>query len=204
MVRRDLLPRGIRDQRVITAMTTIPRECFVEAGIPLEEVYADGPLAIGLGQTISQPYMVALMAELLQLTGRETVLEIGTGSGYGAAILSRLAERVVTIERHRELLEKASGKWQSLGLCNIFGQLADGSQGWSGESPYGAICVTAAALRVPGPLLDQILPGGRMVIPLGSRSVQSLCVIHLEASGQYREEQVCGCRFVPLIGREGW
>lgn len=204
MVRGQLAPRGIGDSRVLAAMGEIPREVFAGSG-NRSRAYDDGPLPIGEGQTISQPFMVASMSELLELTGMETVLEIGAGSGYGAAILSRLAKRVVAVERLPGLLETARARWAALGLENIEGVAGDGTLGWREGGPYHAISVTAAAPRVPPSLVDQLIPErGRMVIPVGDRFLQTLQVVRLGRDGQIRTEKQYGCAFVPLLGEEGW
>ena len=204
MVREQLLPRGIRDPRVLAAMAEVPRELFAP-GFQPEQAYRDGPLPIGAGQTISQPYMVAVMAELLELDGSETVLEVGAGSGYGAAILSRLARRVVAVERIAALLEQARERWRSLGLDNIEGVLGDGTLGWKPAAPYDGISVTAASPRIPPTLLDQLRDvTGRMVIPVGNRLQQMLAVVRRGADGHVQVDDRFACVFVPLIGQEGW
>ncbi|MBF0425625.1 MAG: protein-L-isoaspartate(D-aspartate) O-methyltransferase [Magnetococcales bacterium] len=205
MVMQQLVPREIRDPRVLLAMARVPRECFVPAHLA-DHAYDDSPLPIGAGQTISQPYMVAVMAELLSLTGTETVLEIGAGSGYSAAILAQLAQRVVTVERIPELLEQARRVWQALGLTNIEGMVGDGTLGAPERAPFAAISVTAGAPPEPPPsLIDQLLPGvGRMVIPAGSRGLQTLYLVHRDAEGQVSREGKLACIFVPLLGAEGW
>lgn len=204
MVSSQLVPRGISDVRVLKAMETIPRERFVPYAMgPF--AYWDGPLAIGHGQTISQPYMVAVMAEALSLTGTECVLEVGAGSGYGAAILSCLARQVIAVERIPELLDLARERWSSLGLDNIIGVSGDGSLGVETHAPYDGISVTAAAPRVPPTLLAQLRPEtGRMTIPIGERGMQQLCLVRRpEVDGMSIVPQF-SCMFVPLIGQEGW
>ena len=193
----------IRDERVLAAMSRIPRERFV----PREErdlAYEDRPLPIGFEQTISQPFIVALMSQELELTGNEKVLEIGTGSGYQAAILAELARRVITVERLPVLAETASSLLTSLGYTNIIVHVAkEDSLGWPEEAPYDAIIATAAAPRVPPDLLAQLAIGGRMVIPVGSRYVQELYKITRKRK-KYMQRDLGGCRFVSLVGKGAW
>jgi protein-L-isoaspartate(D-aspartate) O-methyltransferase len=198
----EQLSTEIRDQRVLAAMRHIPRELF----IPPESrhlAYADKPLPIGYEQTISQPFIIALMTEALELTGREKVLEIGTGSGYQAAILAELAGKVVTTERVKPLAEMAKILLDRLGYSNIEIHLAEETLGWRRQAPYDAIIVTAAAPKVPPELIAQLAIGGRLVIPVGSRDVQELCKI---SRGRKKNKVVNlgGCRFVSLIGRGAW
>ena len=201
MVANQLVSRGIRDPRVLDAMARVPRHLFVPAeAVPL--AYADRALPIGHGQTISQPYMVAVMTEALTLRGGERVLEIGTGSGYQAAILAELARDVVTIERRPELAEAARTRLASLGYKNITVVVADGTAGEAGI-PYDAILVTAGAPRVPASLRAQLADGGRLVIPIGTHGQQDLTVI-ARSGGVFVESVHEGCVFVPLVGREGW
>lgn len=204
MVERQLIPRGIHDSRVLEAMARIPREAFLPPSAR-HLAYEDGPLPIGLGQTISQPYMVAVMAQSLNLQGGEQVLEVGTGSGYGAAVLALLAARVITLERLPELLESAQARWRALGLEPIEGHVSDGTLGWPQGAPFEAICVTAAAPRIPAPLLAQLRRGeGRLVIPVGGRHLQQLQVALRPRSGPIRITDLFPCVFVPLIGEAGW
>jgi protein-L-isoaspartate(D-aspartate) O-methyltransferase len=192
----------IRDKRVLAAMRAIPRELFV----PPESrhlAYADKPLPIGYGQTISQPFIIALMTEALELKGKEKVLEIGTGSGYQAAILAELAEKVITTERVKPLAEMAKILLDRLGYTNIEVHLAEETLGWRREAPYDAIMVTAAAPKVPPELIAQLAIGGRLVIPVGSRFVQELCKIS-RGRKKNKIENLGGCRFVSLIGRGAW
>ncbi len=201
MVADQLVGRGIRDPRVLDAMARVPRHLFVPAeAVPL--AYADRALPIGHGQTISQPYMVAVMTEALALSGRERVLEVGTGSGYQAAILAELARDVVTIERRPELAEAARTRLASLGYKNITVVVADGTAGEAGI-PYDAILVTAGAPRVPESLKAQLAEGGRLVIPIGSYGQQDLTVV-ARTGGVFVESVHESCVFVPLVGREGW
>jgi protein-L-isoaspartate(D-aspartate) O-methyltransferase len=196
------LSTEIRDKRALAAMGTIPRELFV----PPERrnlAYADKPLPIGYGQTISQPFIIALMTEALELKGKEKVLEIGTGSGYQAAILAELAEKVITTERVKPLAEMAKILLDRLGYTNIEVHLAEETLGWRREAPYDAIIVTAAAPKVPPELIAQLAIGGRLVIPVGSRFVQELCKIS-RGRKKNKIENLGGCRFVSLIGRGAW
>jgi len=198
----EQLSTEIKDQRVLAAMRHIPRELFT----PPESrhlAYADKPLPIGYEQTISQPFIIALMTEALELTGREKVLEIGTGSGYQAAILAELAGKVITTERVKPLAEMAKILLDKLGYTNIEVQLAEETLGWRRQAPYDAIMVTAAAPKVPPELIAQLAIGGRLVIPVGSRQVQELCKI---SRGKKKNKVVNlgGCRFVSLIGRGAW
>ena len=192
----------IKDKRVLAAMSRIPRERFV----PPENrhlAYEDMPLPIGLGQTISQPFIIALMTEALELTGKEKVLEIGTGSGYQAVILAELAQLVVTVERLPTLAEAAKKVLESLGYGNIEIHLSEETLGWPEEAPYDAIMVTAGAPRVPNDLLAQLAIGGRLVIPVGSRYLQELYKITRQRK-KNKVQNLGGCRFVSLIGKSAW
>ena len=203
MVDRQLRKRGIRDPRVLDAMLTIPREEFVPHECRVCS-YQDEPLQIGYGQTISQPYMTALMAELLELTGAETVLDVGGGSGYHAAVLGRLAARVVSIEIIPALARQAEQNLSRTSLgANVEVVCGDGSQGWTGAAPYAGISVAAAAPDIPEPLLAQLADPGRLVIPVGDRFDQELRVI-VKSEGATHERFATFCRFVPLRGDGGW
>ena len=196
------LSSEIRDERVLAAMARIPRERFV----PPEEqglAYEDIPLPIGLDQTISQPFIIALMTEALELTGSEKVLEVGTGSGYQAAILAELARLVITVERLPTLTEGAKRVLDSLGYTNVVVHLAEKTLGWQAEAPYDAIMVTAGAPRVPVDLLAQLAIGGRLVIPIGSRYVQELYKVTKRRKKNI-VQNLGGCRFVSLIGEAAW
>jgi protein-L-isoaspartate(D-aspartate) O-methyltransferase len=196
------LSTEIKDKRVLEAMARIPRELFV----PLESrhmAYEDMPLPIGLGQTISQPFIIALMTEALELTGKEKVLEIGTGSGYQAAILAELAHLVITVERLPSLAEAAKKVLNSLGYKNVEIHLAEEALGWPKEAPYDAMMVTAAAPKVPADLLAQLAIGGRGVIPVGSRYLQELYKI-TRRQKKNKVQNLGGCRFVSLIGKGAW
>ncbi len=197
MVEHQIAARGIRDPRVLEAMRTVPRHLFVP---PAEEAFAyeDRPLPIGSGQTISQPYVVAFMAEQLRLTGKERVLEIGTGSGYSTAILAAVATKVFSIEIRPELAREAKERLERLGVKNVELKAADGYRGWPEEAPFDAILVTAAPEKIPPPLLEQLAPEGRMVIPVGA-FYQELKVIKRQGGG-YSEKSVLPVRFVPFVG----
>jgi protein-L-isoaspartate(D-aspartate) O-methyltransferase len=203
MVREQLEAREVRDPRVLDAMRRVPRHLFVP-DIPPELAYADHPQPIGEEQTISQPLMVALMTEALDLWGDEKVLEIGTGSGYQTAILAELCASVVSIERHASLADRARCVLESLGYRNISVYAADGTLGWPDEAPFPRILVTAGAPRVPRSLLDQLDAGGLLVAPIGDRFTQELVAVHKDAGGVLRSVNHGACTFVPLVGREGW
>jgi protein-L-isoaspartate(D-aspartate) O-methyltransferase len=202
MVRTQLLPRGIRDQGVLESMRKVPRHLFVGEDLR-EEAYDDHPIPIGHRQTISQPYIVALMTEALELTGPEKTLEIGTGSGYQTAVLAELSKEVYTVERIPELLERAEAVLAGLGYTNIHLKAFDGTLGWDEHMPYDAIMVTAGAPSVPKPLREQLAQGGRMVIPVGDRHSQELVKIR-RSGDRFDESRLGGCRFVDLIGLHGW
>jgi len=192
----------IRDKRVLDAMSRIPRELFVPEGVR-HQAYEDKPLPIGYEQTISQPYIIALMTEALEIQGTEKVLELGTGSGYQTAILAELAKEVISIERVPELAESARAVLDNLGYRNIHIHIAGESLGRKQDAPYDAIMVTAGAPRVPDDLVAQLANGGRMIIPVGTRYMQELCKIT-----KYRDkttvQNLGGCRFVSLIGKDAW
>lgn len=202
MVEDQVMARGIKDRRVIEAMMRVPRHLFVEEALQ-GQAYSDRPLPIGDKQTISQPYMVALMTEALTLTGREKVLEIGTGSGYQTAVLAECAAKVFSVERIRTLAIRARELLLDLGYSNIEVKFSDGTVGWMDESPFDAIMVTAGAPTIPQPLIDQLKVGGRMSIPVGESHVQDLIRITRTEDG-IKKEDFGGCRFVRLIGKYGW
>lgn len=202
MVDYQLRRRGIKDERVLQAFLKVPRHKFVRPQ-DIWHAYEDYPLSIGYGQTISQPYMVAIMTELLELKGDERVLEIGTGSGYQAAILAELAKEVFTIERIPELARKAEAVLQELGYTNVKVIIGDGTKGLPEYAPYDAIIVTAAAPRPPQPLLEQLKDGGRLVVPVGTRKLQDLLRI-TRIGSEFKTENFGPCLFVPLIGEVGW
>jgi protein-L-isoaspartate(D-aspartate) O-methyltransferase len=203
MVETQIVARGISDRRVIEAMMKVPRHIFVEEAMSAQ-TYSDSPLPIGEKQTISQPYMVALMTELLQLTGTEKVLEIGTGSGYQAAILATIANRVYTVERLRSLALRARKALDSIGLLNVNIKIGDGTSGWETEAPFDAILVTAGAPDIPEVLIEQLTTGGRLVIPIGSQTEQRLVKVTKREDGSIYRETSVACRFVKLIGEFGW
>jgi len=202
MLEGQLIKRGIRDVRVLGAMQKVPRHRFVEEALQ-EQAYGDHALPIGERQTISQPYMVGLMTEALRLEGHSKVLEIGTGSGYQTAVLAELAHSIYSVERIRPLLDQAHALFKRLDYHNIHLRLSDGSLGWDAEAPFDAILVTAGAPEIPAPLLAQLKPGGRMVIPVGSRSSQALKQVVKEEEGLL-ETTLTPCVFVPLLGECAW
>ena len=202
MIEEQIISRGIKDIRVIDAMRKIPRHIFVSKEFEAE-AYSDGPTSIGYEQTISQPYIVALMSEALELKGEEKVLEIGTGSGYQAAILSLLAKDIYTMEIIPALAASSSVLFEELELKNIRVIVGDGSGGYEPSAPYDAIIVTAAAPELPPPLLNQLTDGGRLVIPIGEEESQILYKVTKEGLS-YKKEELCPCRFVNLVGRYGF
>jgi protein-L-isoaspartate(D-aspartate) O-methyltransferase len=202
MVEEQIVSRGIKDPRLIAAMKKIPRHLFVEEALQ-SQAYTDHPLPIGEKQTISQPYMVALMTEALLLTGRERVLEIGTGSGYQTAILAELSEKVFSVERIRPLAIRARKLLYELGYFNVEIKIFDGTFGWMEESPFDAILVTAGSPDIPETLIDQLAMGGKLVIPVGDVFVQDLFRV-TKTEGGVKKEDLGGCRFVKLIGKYGW
>ncbi len=204
MVRSQIEARGMHDARVLAAMRAVPRERFVQRGWE-SEAYDDHPLPIAAGQTISQPYIVAFMSEALQLRGDERVLEIGSGSGYAAAVLGRLAKEVHTVEHHAVLAEGARAALAALGIANVQVHHADGTLGWPAAAPYDAIVVTAAGPQVPPALMEQLAPGGRLVMPIGERDGAQWLVRLTRRSEQHTgREELMGVRFVPLTGAQGW
>ena len=202
MVEHHLRGRGIRDERVLETMGRIPREDFVSVKYAAQS-YDDNPLPIGIGQTISQPYIVALMTQCLALSGNEEVLEIGTGSGYQTAILAALAKKVYTLERFHELSESAQTVLAKLRIENIEYAIGDGSCGWPGEKQFDRIIITAAVPRIPEPLENQLKEGGLLVAPVGGQWTQDLIVAE-KKNGRLQQETICGCRFVKLIGKYGF
>jgi protein-L-isoaspartate(D-aspartate) O-methyltransferase len=204
MVERQLKARGVKDPAVLEAMRAVPRERFVPPELA-GHACDDNPLPIGEGQTISQPYMVAYMTEALEPTPTTRVLEIGTGSGYAAAVLSRVVAEVYTVERIAVLAEAARKRLASLGYDNVHVHLGDGSLGWPENAPYDAIVVTAGAPDVPKPLLDQLTVGGRLVVPVGpDPRLQTLVRVRRVAENEFFREDHFGVMFVPLIGDAGW
>jgi len=202
MIKQQLLPRGIGDHKVLKAFGDVERHCFVPP-VSLADAYEDYPLSIGYGQTISQPYIVALMTQSLQLKGGEKVLEIGTGSGYQAAILAELCDQVYTVEREENLFTQAEKTLLEQGYKNIKFRCGDGTKGWEEEAPFEGIIVTAGAPSVPQALKEQLAEGGRLVIPVGTMYGQMLKVIEKKGNN-FCQEDICGCVFVPLIGEDGW
>jgi protein-L-isoaspartate(D-aspartate) O-methyltransferase len=203
MVEEQLRGRGIHDERVLRAMRTVPRHLFVDAAVR-SRAYEDSPLPIDSSQTISQPYMVALMVELLELRGNERVLEVGTGSGYQAAVLAELVAEVYTIERIPELAVRARERLESLGYGNrVHICTADGAQGWPEAAPFHGILVAAATREVPRPLIEQLAPNGALVLPLGEADLQGLARIRRGRDG-LQVDYFGECRFVKLIGPYGW
>ncbi len=205
MVETQIRARSISDPRVLKVMETIPRHLFVDEGL-IDQAYSDNPLPIGEKQTISQPYIVALMTQALELKGRERVLEIGTGSGYQTAILAKLVDRVFSIERVAALATRARKILDRLNCYNVAIRVGDGSYGWREEAPFDAIITTAGAPKVPQYLVEQLAPGGRLIIPVGSREVQTLYKFTRSAENpdKIEKEDLGGCRFVSLIGESGW
>lgn len=197
------MARGISSPQLIETLLTIPRHLFVQEAMA-DQAYNDTALPIGEKQTISQPYMVALMTELLELKAQDHVLEIGTGSGYQTAVLASLCRRVWTIERIRPLAMQARKALDALHLLNVNIKVGDGTLGWPEEAPFDAILVTAGAPAVPEALAQQLAPGGRLVIPVGNETSQTILRIRKEADGSLTSETGVGCRFVPLIGQQGW
>jgi len=202
MVATQLVRRGIKDESVLRAMREVPRHLFVAPGME-SRAYGDHALPIGEGQTISQPFMVALMTQALKLTGRERVLEIGTGSGYQTAILSRLAEQVFSIERVEGLAARARTVLEGLGASNVAICVGDGTIGWKEFEPYDRIIVTAGAPEVPPSLEEQLGDPGIMAVPVGSHGLQQLRIV-VKSQGEVSVRDVGGCVFVPLVGKEGW
>ena len=204
MVDRQIAARGVRDRRVLEAMEAVPREAFVPEWLA-GAAYDDGPLPIGEAQTISQPYVVALMAAALEIGPDDRVLEIGAGSGYAAAVLARLAATVWTVERHASLAREARERLARLGYSNVHVVEGDGTLGWPVSAPYDAIVVAAGGPEVPRALLDQLARDGRLVIPIGpDPRTQSLVRMRRRADGAYTRENLGDVRFVPLIGAQGW
>ena len=205
MVETQIEARGISDARVLRAMDVIPRHLFVDEGL-IEQAYNDSPLPIGEHQTISQPYIVALMTQALELKGRERVLEIGTGCGYQTAVLASLADRVFSVERIASLAASARRILDKLNFFNVAIRVGDGSYGWREEAPFDAIITTAGAPEIPQYLVEQLAAGGRMVVPVGGRDVQTLYKLTRSAENpqEIKKEDLGGCRFVSLIGESGW
>jgi len=202
MVKEQLINRGITDDRVLKAMGTVPRHLFIDQAF-WPRAYGDHPLPIGNNQTISQPYMVALMSQELKLPEGKKVLEIGTGSGYQAAILAVMGYEVYTIERYEELTQKAKNSMKKLSILTVHFKVGDGSVGWNEESPFDGIIVTAGAPSVPDELIAQLSVGGRVIIPVGGKDIQRLVTIE-KGEKLIEKWDICGCAFVPLVGHCGW
>jgi protein-L-isoaspartate(D-aspartate) O-methyltransferase len=203
MVQEQVIARGVSDQRVIDAMLRVPRHLFVPEALAAQ-AYSDFPLPIGERQTISQPYMVGAMSEALQLKGGEKVLEIGTGSGYQAAVLALLARQVFSLERIPLLARQARRTLDACGFARVNVRVTDGTFGWEDEAPFDGIVVTAGAPAIPQSYRNQLAIGGRLVIPVGDRVSQVLVRVTRLSEKSFREERLFGCRFVPLIGDHGW
>ena len=203
MVRDHIAARGVKDERVLAAMRKVPRHLFVKDHLR-SQAYGDHALPIGAAQTISQPYIVARMTELLEVAAEHSVLEIGTGSGYQTAILAQLARWVYSLERIAELAQQAIPRMRQLGLANVKVQVFDGTVGWSEWAPYDRILVAAGAPKVPEPLLDQLAPGGVLLIPEGQLNAQRLVIYRKSARGELRRRESEDVAFVPLVGRHGW
>ena len=200
MVRYQIEDRNVRDQGVLAAMRTVPRHEFVPERYQ-DQAYNDYPLPIGLGQTISQPYIVAFMTELLKLKPEDRVFELGTGSGYQAAVASKMAGSVYTMEIYRDLADSARERLEALEYKNVHSRYGDGYFGWKEKAPFDAMIVTAAADHIPPPLIEQLKPGGRLIIPLGSPfSIQQLVLVTKDLKGKVSERPVIAVRFVPLLG----
>jgi protein-L-isoaspartate(D-aspartate) O-methyltransferase len=204
MVDTQLAARGVRDRAVLDAMGAVPREAFVPAGLE-GEAYGDGPLPIGENQTISQPYVVALMAEAVSPTPADRALEIGTGSGYAAAVLASIVAEVYSVERLAALAESAARRLADLGYANVHVRCGDGTLGWPEHAPYQVIVVTAGGPAIPPALRDQLAPGGRLVMPVGGEPrFQRLVLLRRDGAGGLTEEDLGPVAFVPLIGEQGW
>jgi protein-L-isoaspartate(D-aspartate) O-methyltransferase len=203
MVEAQLITRGLRDKGVLQSMMEVPRHCFIPSHLQ-SHAYDDRPLPIGEGQTISQPYIVALMADALELDSEDRVLEIGTGSGYAAAVLSRIVSKVYTVERYSRLAEEAIARFCMLGYDNIKVMVGDGTKGWPEEAPFDGIQVTAGAPEVPQAFFEQLRSGGKLVIPVGGMGFQELLRLEKNPDGIMTRENLCAVRFVPLVGVEGW
>jgi protein-L-isoaspartate(D-aspartate) O-methyltransferase len=199
----DLVRKGIRDKAVLQAMRTVPRELFVPQE-HLEHAYHDGPIPLPSEQTISQPYVVALMLSTLKLQPHFKVLEVGTGSGYAAAVLSKLVQQVHTVERQAQLVAYAQARLHDAGYANIAVHLGDGTLGWPSAAPYDAIIVAAGGPTVPPSLREQLGENGRLIMPVGSQQKQKLQLVWRKANGRFGQKTLSPVRFVPLIGSEGW
>ena len=202
MVETQIAARGVHDERVLDAMRKVPRHLFVDEALR-DQAYSDHPLPIAEKQTISQPYIVALMTESLELAGTEKVLEIGTGSGYQSAILAELADRVFSVERYPDLGYRANAILRKLGYKNVIVRVGDGSLGWVDDAPFDGVIVTAGTPKIPQPLIDQLAMGGRLVVPVGDRFAQDLILVRRAPEG-IKKTNLGGVRFVDLVGKWGW
>lgn len=202
MVCEQLIPRGIKEQKVLDTFRKVERHKFIPENLE-NSAYADFPVPIGEGQTISQPYIVALMTESLNLNAQDKVLEIGTGSGYQTAILAELAKEVYSIERHEALAKKAEGILNALGYTNIKIKVGDGTLGWEEFAPFEKVIITAASPCLPLPLTEQLKENGKIVLPLGENFSQVLTLVE-KKKGKLESVNICGCVFVPLVGKYGW
>jgi protein-L-isoaspartate(D-aspartate) O-methyltransferase len=203
MVRRQIEARGVSDPATLSALRKVPRHLFVSEAL-MDQAYGDHPLPIGEQQTISQPFIVAEMTQAMSLTREDRVLEIGTGSGYQAAVLAQIVYKVYTIERIHSLYINARRLFDRLRYHNIITRYADGTTGWKEEAPFDAIIVTAGAPRIPETLVAQLAPGGRMVVPVGDQHTQELVRITRDPNGDVHQKNLGGCRFVKLVGEHGW
>jgi len=202
MVQEQLMPRGIKDPRVLEVFSKVERHKFIPDDFRSSS-YADYPVSIGEGQTISQPFIVALMTQSLGVNPEDKILEIGTGSGYQAAILAELAKEVYTIERVESLAKRSEALLKDLGYHNISIRVDDGTLGWKEKEPFSKIIITAASPRIPLPLTEQLVEGGKLILPLGEAFSQVLTLVEKKA-GRLYQQQICGCVFVPLVGKYGW
>lgn len=202
MVQEQLIPRGIRDPRVLEVFSKVERHRFIPEEFR-KSSYADYPVPIGEGQTISQPFIVALMTQSLRVSPEDKILEIGTGSGYQAAVLAELAKEVYSVERIESLAKKAEGLFKDLGCANIRTKVDDGTLGWKERAPFNKIIITAASPRIPLPLTEQLAESGVLILPLGESFSQVLTTVEKKGK-QLQHQQICGCVFVPLVGKYGW
>lgn len=202
MVETQLKARGLTDERLMAAFRKVPRHLFVPAEFR-REAYADHPLPIESGQTISQPYIVGLMTDCLRLRGHERVLEIGAGTGYQTAILAEMALDIFSVERLPELMQAVAKRLEGLGYLNVHLSVGNGTLGWTEHAPYDAVLVSAAAPKIPEPLIAQLAEGGRMVLPIGAPQAQMLTLVE-KHRGVLHQQEIASCAFVPLIGQHGW
>ncbi|MGM0502779.1 MAG: protein-L-isoaspartate(D-aspartate) O-methyltransferase [Bacillota bacterium] len=203
MVAEQLLARDINDEKVLEAFRTVPREEFVPIDLK-DKAYLDRPLAIGEGQTISQPYIVAAMVQALELQSDDKILEIGTGSGYAAAIVAEIVDTVHGVERYQALAKKAQKRLEKLEYNNVTIHIGDGTTGWEESAPYDGIIVSAAAPEIPDSLIEQLVEGGYLIIPVGTKRVQQLYQVHKKDDATIDKKELSSVRFVPLLGEEGW